>query len=390
MTRPGTEAGSSSGRVLVVDDLEVNRQLLSRRATHAGYHVEEAASGEEALTRLGEGTYDVVLLDVMMPGMSGYEVLERIKEDPSLTGIRVIMVSAVEDVESVVRCIALGADDYLPKPFNPVLLEARLASSLARKRLQDAERAHAQALERELEVGREIQAGFFPTSLPDPPGWSMASHFESAKQVAGDFYDAFELADGTLGLLLGDVCDKGVGAALYMALFRSLLRSRAMEVGGPADEVLMQTLRYANEYIADTHSDANMFATVFFAVVDLGSGALHYANAGHDPPALVRSVGSTEPLERTGPALGLMPGATFTVGARTLDHGDGVLAYTDGVTEAASPDGEFFGEDRVLRKLRGGPAPPTKVILGLAAEVAHHRAGQPPSDDVTMLCIARL
>jgi DNA-binding response OmpR family regulator len=155
-----------AGRLLIVDDVDVNRDLLARRVARLGHTVDEAEDGEGGLAKLAAAAangqpYDVVFLDVMMPGLSGYDVLERIMTSDALSHTRVIMVSADDEIDSVVRCIDLGADDYLTKPFNPVLLEARLTSSLARKQVADAQRFYADAMEHELEVGREIQAGFF-------------------------------------------------------------------------------------------------------------------------------------------------------------------------------------------------------------------------------------
>jgi len=120
--------------ILVVDDNEMNRDMLSRRLRRQEYEVEVAEDGEEALRKVHETAYDLVLLDIMMPNISGYEVLERIKSDPTTADLPVIMISAVDDLDSVVRCIELGAEDYLFKPFNPVLLKARVGASIARKR----------------------------------------------------------------------------------------------------------------------------------------------------------------------------------------------------------------------------------------------------------------
>ena len=133
------------------------------------------AEGQEALEQIRTGSFDLVLLDVMMPGMDGYQVLAQLHDDGWLYRTPVIMISAISELESVARCIELGATDYLPKPFNPVLLKARVGASLERKRLRDRERLHATSLERDLEMGREIQANFFPQLLPDVPGWESAS-----------------------------------------------------------------------------------------------------------------------------------------------------------------------------------------------------------------------
>src|SRR5947209_3250702 len=186
-------AGVPAGTILVVDDNEMNRDLLSRRLRRDGHAVTVAEHGRQALERLAQQPFDLVLLDIMMPELTGYEVLAIMKEDESLKHIPVVMITAATEEESIVRCLLLGADDHLPKPFNPAILRARVGSSLAKKRLHDAEQRHARSLERELEIGREIQLGFLPEEIPAPTGWELRAHFRPARQVAGDFYDAFPL-----------------------------------------------------------------------------------------------------------------------------------------------------------------------------------------------------
>ncbi|CAA9329641.1 MAG: Serine phosphatase RsbU, regulator of sigma subunit, partial [uncultured Gemmatimonadaceae bacterium] len=225
MTAPAGPGGGCS--ILVVDDNELNRDLLSRRLRRMGHAVEAVEDGGRALELLSAAPFDLVMLDIMMPGMNGYEVLARLKADPALCHVPVIMITAVDDEASVVRCIELGAEDYMPKPFNPALLKARVGSSLAKKRLHDREQTYAAGLARELDIGRHIQQGFLPARLPAADGWELTARFAPARQVAGDFYDAFLLPHGRLAVLVADVCDKGVGAALFMALFRSLFRALA-------------------------------------------------------------------------------------------------------------------------------------------------------------------
>src|SRR5437867_8265596 len=243
---------SETGRILVVDDVEVNRDLLARRLKQQGHAVATADNGRQALERVRGEEFDLVLLDIMMPEMDGYQVLEELQRDPALKHIPVIMISAVGEIESVVKCVEMGATDYLPKPFNAVLLKARVGATLEKKRLRDRERLYAKSLERELEIGREIQKSFLPEELPRAPGWEIAARFTPARQVAGDFYDAFPLPGiAGIGLVVADVCDKGVGAALFMALFRSLLRATATgeaSSGSPAAD-LVRSVRLTNDYI---------------------------------------------------------------------------------------------------------------------------------------------
>jgi serine phosphatase RsbU (regulator of sigma subunit) len=408
MTAPATPAGASAasgasgaaaGRVLVVDDVEANRELLARRLRRMGHDVVVAVDGLDALARLAERETDLVLLDVMMPQLDGYDTLARIKQDPVLRHVPVLMVSAVDELSSVVRCIELGADDYLPKPFDPVLLRARVTASLEKKRLRDVERRWAASMERELEIGRQIQGNFFPEALPAAAGWELAAAFASARQVAGDFYDAFVLADGRhVALVVGDVCDKGVGAALFMALFRTLVRAAAGEAGadplgadpadGPAARVL-RAVRVTNDYIARVHGSANMFATLFVAALDPATGALTYVNAGHDPPLVLDGAGVRARLAPTGPAAGLLPDVPFTVATASLAPGESLLVYTDGVTEARRGDDTLFGEDALERAALSAPAGAAPLLAHVRAALAAHVDGAEASDDVTMLAVYR-
>ncbi|MGE5276705.1 MAG: PP2C family protein-serine/threonine phosphatase [Acidobacteriota bacterium] len=382
-----------AGRVLVVDDVEMNRDVLARRLRQQGHTVATAENGRRALEMLAAEEFDLVLLDIMMPELDGFQVLERLRQDEALRHIPVIMISAMDEMPSVVRAIELGAADYLPKPFNAVLLKARVGATLEKKRLADAERLHARSLERELEIGRQIQASFLPEELPQPPGWEIAASFHPARKVGGDFYDAFHLPRrGRLGLAVSDVCDKGVGAALFMAVFRSLIRTaieRNDEAGAEVAANVEAAAAHNSDYIARTHGKANMFATLFLAVLDLESGALTYVNAGHEPPVVRRASGAIARFPPTGPAVGLLPGLRFRVEETTLSPGDLLLAFTDGVSEARNPAGELYGEARLLALLEGPPAAAPALLSRIEGSLRAHTAGGEPSDDVTMLAVRR-
>jgi serine phosphatase RsbU (regulator of sigma subunit) len=383
---------ATKARLLVVDDIEMNRDLLGRRLTGQGYHVEMAEGGAQALAMLQAAPFDLVLLDIMMPDMDGYEVLRRIRGDAVLQHLPVVMVSALGETESVVRCIELGADDYLTKPFNPLVLKARVTASLSRKWLRDREQLYAQSLTRELDIGRQIQAGFLPQACPQPKGFGIAAHFEPARSVGGDFYDVFTLHNGHVALIVADVCDKGVGAALYMALFRTLLRATALQesmVERSDAQLLGDVVAHTNEYIAVTHDHANMFATVFFGILDPRTGTLLYINGGHDAPIIASPEGPRVRLEPTGPALGLMGDSHFALGEDRLAPGELLLAYTDGVTDARrSSDGATFGEDR-LRALLDCSEAAGLVLERVKASLVDFTGDGPPFDDVTMLAVRR-
>ena len=389
---------AEAGRILVVDDVAMNRDLLARRLQQQGHTVSLAENGRRALEMLRAGEFDLVLLDIMMPEMDGYQVLGEMMGDAALKHVPVIMISAVTEMDSVVKCIEIGATDYLPKPFNAVLLKARVVSTLEKKRLRDKERLYAKSLERDLEIGREIQKSFLPEELPRVPGWEIAARFRPARQVAGDFYDAFALpASGRIGLVVADVCDKGVGAALFMALFRTLLRATATgdsdppgSSAGDADPAaeLLRAVRLTNDYIARTHGRSNMFATLFFAVLEPSTGSLLYVNGGHEAPVVFGHGGVKARLAPTGPAVGMMPDMAFSVGSARLEAGDGLLAFTDGVTDARGVDG-FFGDERLLALLRQDAAPASALLDAIESAVLAHAAGWEQADDITLLAVRR-
>ena len=379
-------------RILVVDDNEMNREMLARRLSRQGHLVDMAENGRRALERARAGAYELMLLDVMMPELDGRQVLEAWFQDPQLKNIPVVMISASDETATIARCIELGADDYLPKPFDPVILQARVGASLEKKRLRDRERLHAESLERELAIGREIQATFLPETLPQCPGWEVAARFEPARQCAGDFYDTFPLAGGRLGLVVSDVCDKGVGAALFMALFRTLIRATAERISpsGDSASTVLGAIAGTNDYIARTHGRTNMFATLFFGIVELSSGDLRYVNAGHESPLVLAPGGAlSRDLPPTGPAVGLVPESSFETGATVLGPGETLLAYTDGVTDAKGESG-FFGRDRLLALAEQPRASAGALLDAIQEAVVAHTGAQERYDDLTMLAVRRV
>jgi serine phosphatase RsbU (regulator of sigma subunit) len=378
------------GRLLVVDDNENNRDILARRLERQGHTVALAENGRAALALMRAQPFDLVLLDIMMPEMNGYEVLGQVRDDPSLRHLPIIVVSAIDELDSVVRCIELGAEDYLLKPINPVLLKARTDACLEKKRLRDQEQAYLRAIRREMELGRRIQADFLPEQVAQPPGWEIAVAFHPASEVAGDFYDAFPLPDGRVGLVIADVCDKGVGAALFMALVRSLIRAFA-ERADIAGSDPLDAMPLTNAYIArhHRHNRMNMFATLFFGALDLATGTLTYINGGHLSPFLIGPTGVRSQLEPTGPALGVVAAAQFTTAQAHLAPGDILLAYTDGVTEARAPSGAFFTEERLIALLDQPPPSADALLEHIETNVRAHIAGAPAFDDVTVLVVRR-
>ena len=378
-------------RILVVDDLALNRDLLARRIQRLGHEAGIAVNGRDALDQLDQQDWDLVLLDITMPEMDGYETLSRIRASPQSAQLPVVMVSAIDETESVVRCLELGADDYLPKPFNPVVLQARIESSLAKKRLQDHKSQLLQALSRELQIGQRIQQGFLPMELPSLAGWSLGASCTPARQVGGDFYDAYALPGGALACVVADVCDKGVGAALYMALFRTLLRAMATQAARdePLPQTLVRSVAFVNDYIASVHGHENMFATVFFALLEPDSGRLHYLNAGHEAPFVQQAPGAAPlRLDTTGPAVGLEAGRRCTVQTLTLEPGARLLVYTDGVSDALGLSGPF-GEAALGQVLARETGSAQALVDAVRAQLAAHVGSFEPHDDVTLFGLTR-
>ncbi|MDM0044076.1 SpoIIE family protein phosphatase [Variovorax dokdonensis] len=378
-------------RVLVVDDLDLNRDLLIRRVQRLGHEGVAAVDGRDALAKLAQDEWDLVLLDITMPQMDGYETLGHIRADPRLAQLPVVMVSAIDEAESVVRCLELGADDYLTKPFNPRVLQARVEASLVKKRLQDQQAQLLAALSREMEIGHRIQQGFLPAQLPSVPGWSLAAFCRPARHVGGDFYDAFVLPDGQCMLVVADVCDKGVGAALYMALFRTLLRVTAQQLapGAAPHDVLQRCVGATNDYIASVHGQENMFATAFVALLEPQGGTLTYLNAGHELP-LLRRGGQGAPgvvaLEVSGPALGLVAGPAWHIHQVSMGPNDMLVAFSDGLTEALEASGDL-AVDRLDALMADGHREANTLALGISR--ALEGGPEVASDDITLLALVR-
>lgn len=371
--------------ILIVDDEPFNVDYLEQELEDLGYATLSAGNGLDALEIIASQETDLVLLDIMMPGMDGFGVLERLKADPEHQHLPVVVISALSDMASVVRGIQLGAEDYLPKPFDDFLLRARISSALEKKRLRDVEIAHMQSMEKELEIGHQIQAGFLPHNLPELSGWSLEAVFRPAREVAGDFYDVFLLPDGKLALILGDVADKGVGSALFMALYRSLLRSslnNGMLLDDPANKLLRAVI-HTNDYVCATHDDA-LFVTLFAAILDPNTGELTFVSAGHNPPMLVSDRKPTY-LCPTGPIMGVFEGLEFESDQAVVQPGGHLAIYSDGLEDSKAPSGELFGIERLIASVLNGPVSAGSII----GTIDEFVSGSEQYDDLTLLLLKR-
>jgi sigma-B regulation protein RsbU (phosphoserine phosphatase) len=264
----------------------------------------------------------------------------------------------------------------------------------------EIERARRVA-ERELEIGRKIQAGFLPARLPTPDGWQIAAHFQPALQVSGDFYDVFELAGGRcIGIVIADVCDHGVGSALFMALTRSLIRAFALqnadrlavqsaETAGWSPTLALDTVRQTNAYITDNHDEAGMFATLFLGILDPNTGSLTYVNGGHEPPVFLRHSRTPVYLKATGLAVGALPETTYTSNVIQFEPGDRLILYTDGLTDAESEAAAHFSKERLVQLIFEDTADAQAIVDRVIRALNVHVGSGSPADDVTLVSIYR-
>ncbi|HEX5120953.1 MAG TPA: PP2C family protein-serine/threonine phosphatase [Pseudonocardiaceae bacterium] len=339
-----------------------------------------------------------------------------------------IVVFPEDDMAALEACVLAGFDYVLP-PFRPALLRSRVRSCWERGQLTRAveemtTEARLLEYERDLSIAHDIQSGFLPDELPIRRGWELAARFHPAKQVAGDFYDAFELVRGRrIGFVVADVCDKGLGAALFMALIRTLLRHTAEHTAawslsdaepdvsrngftadlpdGVVDGTLppllsvgagplLQAVLGTNRYMARNHIRQGYFATLFFGVLDPVSGSVVYINGGHNPPVVVRQDGSHQLLEPTGPAVGMMPNSVFALGHTSLEPGDRLFVYTDGVVEARDSHGAMLGTDKMLDVVRRPCASADTLLDSVETRLHRHVGSADQFDDITMLVLHRL
>lgn len=385
---------NSTAALLVVDDNEDNRYTLTRRLNREGYgNLTTANNGREALDLLNSKSFDLVLLDIMMPDLNGYEVLEQMKVSAKLRNVPVIMISALSEIDSVIRCIELGAEDYLSKPFNPTLLRARVGATLEKKRLRDEVRASLTRLEDEMDSARKLQQGMLPRLFPactaEQPVDVYAS-MESAREVGGDLYDCFYAGENTFCFLVGDVSGKGASAAMFMARTRSLVRMTVDLWRLWRAETIQpgQLMEAVNRELCQ-NNDERMFVTLFLGLFDTQTGVLSFVNAGHPAPHLLRAGGDTAQIDaKPGLPLGVRRHAKFEARALAIQPGDALFVCSDGVVEALNESGDLFSIARLNQELcaANGEAP-IEIVRLVKQAVDTFTGAVPKADDVTALAL---
>lgn len=334
-----------TARILIVDDQSENREVLQRRLEKEGHACLSAGDGTTALECLAGGEFDLVLLDIIMPDMDGREVLRRIKADEKLRHIPVIMISALDQLENVVECIELGAEDYLPKPFNPVLLRARIGASLERKNLRDAEQAAFAALKEsqgklagELADAAAYVQGVLPAPMAEGPV-TTSWQYRPSSSLGGDAFGYGMARDGTFGICLLDVCGHGVGAALLSISVLNVIRSESLhgvDFSDPGEVLAGLNTAFPMEM----HGE--MFFTAWCGNYDPGTRIMRFAAGGHPPAIVVNPDGSTSVLAAKGPVIGACEGARFDAQEAAIAPGARVFVFSDGAFEIQRHDGTMM------------------------------------------------
>ena len=372
----------SDCRVLLVDDAKTNLDILVE-GLKSDHKLSLALDGETALQVAARTPPDLVLLDIAMPGLDGYEVCRRLRQMPETAEVPIMFLSSLEEVQNKTRGFEAGANDYLTKPFEMLEVKARVRSLLKAKAYSDAVK---EQIASELRVAREIQMGMLPHDLTEAEreyGLSFGAVLEPAREVGGDLYGVCAAGAERLVVFFGDVSGKGIPASMFMVRAISLARLLARQIAEP-ERILA---RLNDELSADNPS--GMFVTFLCAVFEPKTGRIAIANAGHCRPVLLSA---HEParwaVKKLGTALGFEPGLEFERTELTLHVGDALILYSDGVSEAFNPQEECYGDARLLAEVGGHAGQPAPDITASLLENVRAFAGSAPqSDDIAILTL---
>jgi phosphoserine phosphatase RsbU/P len=380
--------------ILAVDDTAANLQVLSGMLKDRGYKVRPVPSGKLALLAARRDPPDLILLDINMPEMNGYEVCEHLKADDRLKGIPVIFISALTEQLDKVKAFSMGGVDYLTKPFQMEELHARVETHLKLRRLQIELEEYSRHLELarerlkvDLELARGVQRGFLPVQLPEVPGYEFFAHYESAYEVGGDYYDFIRLPRQRVAVLVGDVAGKGVAAALLMAKLCADARFCML-----AEPVSAAAFTRLNSLMNQT-GIADRFVTLAAAILDPESHTVTLVNAGHPPPLIyhraTRTVEEAIGNERAGLPLGVLDGFAYASCQVSLEPGDCILAFTDGVTEAMDVNNVQLQTKGVHAAVQGEAYSPRALGERVVEVVKQFAAGRSQHDDIALVGFGR-
>ena len=370
-------SNSVTESILLVDDNPTNLQVLFQTLEGVGCKLLIAKNGEMALSIAGKALPDLILLDIMMPDIDGYEVCHQLKSNSATSDIPVIFLSALGDTEDKVKGLQLGAVDYITKPFQPDEVIARVNTHLTIHRLKREVESQKDQLEHELKVVSEVQRKLLPKQLPTISRFKLDVHYETSRYAGGDYYDIIELPDNCYGFLIADAEGHSAPAAVLMAMTCALFRSYPGSASDPSE-----VLHYLNEHLCKVAEPS--FMTALYAHYDANTQSMKIARAGHPLPMVFRN-SDQKAIELSCPGvypLGIEPyEIEIPVTETKLEQGDRFLIYTDGLTERFDMEGKSYGEERLLKRLAvDSTGDPRQIIEVIMADVEQF-AGQRPADD---------
>ena len=374
----------SQCRILLVDDVKDNINILVQ-ALKGEYQLGFALSGEAALKYVREHRPDLILLDIMMPGMDGFEVCRRLQDNPQTAGIPVIFLSSMDEVGNKAAGFAAGAVDYITKPFETLEVKARVKTHLALKLARQELERQRDHMKLSLDLAMEVQQNLLPQTAPNVTGLDLAGRSIYCDETGGDYFDFLDTgasSDREIGVVVGDVSGHGIPSALLMTSARAYLRQRSYMAGS-----LAEVVRDVNRQFCRDVKDSGRFMTLFLARIDVGAMELTWVRAGHDPALLYDPQSDRfEELGGRGLPLGVKADFRFEEHHCGLAPGRILVIGTDGIWEARNRIGREFGKSRFrdfIRTQAQGSA--DDIADGVIKAVNGFLEGQPPQDDITLL-----
>jgi len=384
MTETGTGSSPTCDeqeRLLLVDDNPSNLEVLMATLGGRGYTLLVAKSGEVALSIARQARPSLILLDILMPGIDGYETCRALKKEPATSNAAIIFLSALDDPKDKVKGLSLGAVDYIAKPFLPEEVVARVETHLTIQRLNRELQARYEDIEHELTVVAQVQKNLLPQQLPDIEGLQLAAYYETSRYAGGDYYDIIQLDDQQWGIFVADVSGHGTRAAVLMAMTYAYFHAFPHTANDPA--VLLD---YMNDQLLPIcHGD---FVTALYTVYDCTRGTIHYASSGHMPPLLYRPRTAAQLTLACEPAcpLGVFPYDRISSAQQQLGSGDVIAFYTDGVSEPMNSKKELYGMGRLQTIIADSAGQhPARAIEAVMKDIDAFAEGIPADDDQTVL-----
>ncbi len=393
--------------IMVVDDTPNNLRLLAKILKNQGYKVRPVPNGKLALAAIKVSAPDLILLDINMPGINGYEVCSQLKGSENTREIPVIFLSAMHETIDKVKAFEVGGVDYITKPFQVeevlVRVKTHLNLYLLQRKMEETNnnleaivkhrtnellklKILKHGFELELKIAKGIQSSLLPNKIvPFNDKVAIFAETKSAKRVGGDFYDYCSIDQNRIFFCIGDVSGKGIPAALFMAIIKTLIKIEAKRLKSPVDIIVT-----VNSFLLD-ENDTCMFASVFCGIIDIDSGKMTYCNAGHTAPVFCPHDGKYTFLPiHNDTVVGVLPleKKDYFTGKIELKQGDRLFLYSDGITEAVNKNKEEFTGERLLKVLnKTGTIESSKTLDFVKADLLKHMGSEPQADDITAMVL---